>query len=179
MLCIALAAFALQRGATLPWASADLPDGSRYTLTPVGLTHVGAGDSGDILRDCRWWPRYGDADLCAMAPGGDAAYGRLRATYTLVSVAMWVAVIALFVQVLAIPRSAAVRAAVTWAVPALSLAAIVTFMTGAQPGLAVLQTLSLGVGGLGFGLVVAATVLSAASAWLHLAHARRSGGALG
>src|SRR5690606_31800326 len=141
MLFIALAAFAIQRGATSPWAWSPSSDGGRVEITPVGVTQR-AGD-GTIARDCRWWPTHGDAALCAPGSGGEKAIARLRAVYPLLSVALWVAVAGLFVQVLQVPRPALARAALTWIVPALCLAAIVWFATSARPALAILEDLPL------------------------------------
>lgn len=172
MLCIALAAFAIQRGATLPWAYAPLPDGGQVEITPVGMTE--RDDSMQIRRDCRWWPTHGDAALCATDQGGEAAMSRLRLAYPLLTVALWVAVAALFVQVLRVPRSPFVRATLTWLVSALCLAAVVDFATSVRPALAVLSELPLNMVRIGVWLIAAATVLSALSGWFHLSHARRS-----
>ncbi|HEX7124059.1 MAG TPA: hypothetical protein VF178_16900 [Gemmatimonadaceae bacterium] len=99
---------------------------------------------------------------------------RLRLVYPLLSVALWVAVAALFLQVLRVPRSPVVRALLTWLVPALCLAAMVGFAASVRPALAVLSELPVNMVTIGFWLIAAATVLSALSGWLHFAHARRS-----
>lgn len=39
-LALLLAALALYSAATLGWGAADAPDGTRYKVSPVGLSHV-------------------------------------------------------------------------------------------------------------------------------------------
>ena len=164
LLFIALAAFALQRGATLPLGWAPTANGDRYEITPVGLTHL--NDSGVIVSDCRWWPTYGDADLCA--PRSDETARRhLRWAYPLLATALWVAVGALFLQVLRIPRQRSVRLAVTWSVPLMAALALWFFVSSARSALAVLGSTDVRFGTLGTGLVVAAMLLAVASGWLH------------
>lgn len=164
LLCIALAAFALQRGATIPLGWAPLEGGFRYEITPVGLTHL--NDSGVIMSDCRWWPRHGDATLCAA--GSDATATRhLRWVYPLLATALWVAVGALFLQVLRVPRQRGVRLAVTWSVALMAALGLGFFVRSVRPALAVLGSVDVRFGTLGTGLVVAAVVLALASGWLH------------
>jgi hypothetical protein len=166
LLCIALAAFALQRGATLPLGVAPLPRGERYEVTPVGLAHVApVGDSTLVLLDCRWWPRYGDPTLCAV--GSDSASRRLRLVYPLLSVALWVAIGALFLQVLRVPRQVGIRRGVTWLVSALAVAALVMFASSAKSALNVLGAVDLHYTTLGTLLVVGAALLAAASGALY------------
>ncbi|HSA55143.1 MAG TPA: hypothetical protein VLE53_05530 [Gemmatimonadaceae bacterium] len=164
LLFVALAAFALQRGATLPLAWTPLTGGYRYEITPVGLTHL--NDSGAVVADCRWWPRHGDATLCA--PGShENAVRHLRWVYPLLATALWVAVGALFLQVLRIPRQRGVRLGVTWAVSLLAATGLWFFGSSVRPALAVLAGTDVRFATLGAGLVVAAVLLAAASGWLH------------
>lgn len=164
LLCIALAAFALQRGATLPLGTTSRANDAWYEITPVGLTHVNA--SGGIVADCRWWPRYGDANLCARG-SDENAVRHLRWVYPLLATALWVAVGALFLQVLRIPRHRGVRLTVTWSVSLMGALALWFFVSSVRPALAVLGSADLGFGTLGTALVVGAILLAAVSGWLH------------
>jgi hypothetical protein len=140
-------------------------------MTAIGVTRSTTGSAaGDV--SCRWWPRIGDATLCAAAPADPDGVRSVRRAYPLLVVALWVAILALFLQVLRLPRSAWARAVVTWAVAALTAGALVT-MLGAGRALAVLAPLSVQFGGPGFFLALAAAALSLLSGWL----VARSGGA--
>jgi hypothetical protein len=167
LLCIALAAFAVQRAATVTWATAAAPSGERIRMTVVGLSRGPASSSGSGGVSCRWWPRIGDAALCAPREAGGGGITTVRRAYPLLVVGLWVAVLALFLQVLGLPRSAAARAIVTWAVAALTIGALAT-MLSAPRALAELAPLSVQFGGPGFILAIAAIVLSLASGWLAL-----------
>jgi hypothetical protein len=168
LLSIALAAFALQRGTTLPLATAPLPGNERYEVTAVGLAHVvQLPDSALVMLDCRWWPRYGSAELCATGTGGERAFGRLRMVYPLLAVALWVAIGALFLQVLRVPRQAGVRIGVTWLTSVLAIAALVVFVSGASAALNVLGDVEVRYATLGTWLVVGAALLAALSGALH------------
>jgi len=99
MLCLAVAAIALQRGATRPWLASSATDGAAISASPIGLVRVEA-DGG--VTECRWWPRLGDEGLCTVLD--EAAMATVRRAYPLVIVALWTSVAGLFLAVLAVPR---------------------------------------------------------------------------
>ncbi len=167
-LLIALAAFFLQRGATLGWGTAVTPDAAMFRLSPIGMERIAAVDPVNATVSCRWWPKGGDEALCTVAAGGEDAATRLRLAYPALTVALWVAVTALFLQVLRLPRSPMTRAAITWVVGILATAAILLLATNAPRALAVLAGARLRFGEVGFTLVAAAAVCAGVSGTLEL-----------
>jgi hypothetical protein len=160
---IALAAICLQRAATLPWGVTA--QGTQYEISPFGVKRTGGADS---LASCRWWPPMGNAELCA--PGADStAFGRIRKVYPLLASAMWIAVVALFLQVLGIPRRTVIRSAVTWVVAVLAMAATGFMLTSLPEALGSFTRTDLQWRGTGFVLACVATILAVTSGILSLA----------
>jgi hypothetical protein len=174
-LFMGVTAFCIQRGATLAWGRALAPNGTRYKVSPIGLARVLTPARPVSLEvGCRWWPRgAGDASLCAVAPNGTSAFRRLRAAYPTLMVALWLSVIALFLQVLRVPRPLLARVAVTLAVAVLTATAVVLVTSSAEHALVVLDRLDVRYGSWGFSLVLSAFVSSALSGILLLS--RRPG----
>ena len=182
---ICCVAVATQRAATSAWASAAAADGTRYTLSPVGVSRAPSGPPSDAaarpsssgspltVEDCRWWPRYGDQSLCAVGPGAEGSFVRLRLAYPLLLVALWTAVLSLLLQVIRVPASATRQAVLPAAVCVCTLLAIV-FLRRAPDALTALRGLSFDFGTVGFWLAVAAAGLSAVSATLLLAKEPRA-----
>lgn len=143
-----LGAAGLMSARPLGWGGADAPDGTRYKASPVGLSHVlQPRQAISATRDCTWSPPGGNAGLCAVAPGGEAAFRMLRMVPMVVTAAALLCVlgaILLVVGKLAIEGVA--RAALTAAV-ATALAAPLLFAKAAPKALAALQGLEFGVGG--------------------------------
>ncbi|MFN8667797.1 MAG: hypothetical protein U0164_11525 [Gemmatimonadaceae bacterium] len=159
---IFLTAVALQRACTQPWGRAAAPDGTTYELSAVGLSRLGR--SVTMARtDCRWWPRYGDPALCAPAANGAAAFSGIRRAYPMLQVALWLSVLALFLQALRVPRNRWVQAIVPAAACALSWSAILALSRGASNGLAALADAPLHLSRQGYFGAVAAVALSALS----------------
>ncbi len=167
-LLIALAAFFLQRGATLGWGTAVTPDAAVFRFSPIGMERIASVDATGGTASCRWWPKGGDERLCAVATGGEGAARRLRLAYPALTVALWVAVAALFLQVLRLPRSPMARAAITWVVGILATAAIMLLATNAPRALVALAGARLRFGAVGFTLVAAAAVCAGVSGTLEL-----------
>jgi hypothetical protein len=162
---IAIAAICLQRAATLQWAATTGPDGALLEVSPIGVTRV----EGNASRlSCRWWPPMGRAELCSVAPSGAVEFGRVRRVYPLLAAALWVAVAALFLQVLKLPRSPIIRSLVTWSVSALSVAAIGIMVLWLGEALALLSGRQVRLTGPGFALACVAAILSVASGALAL-----------
>lgn len=161
---IFLTALALQRACTLPWGSGS--DGRlHFRLTVVGLSRTSDGSDGAIT-DCRWWPRYGDAALCAVRAEGRTMADRLRLAYPLLQVGLWLAVASLLLQALRVPRLRLAQASLPAVIAAGTLAAIMFVRQGATDGLAALQGITLQLDGTGFMAAVAALILATASAAL-------------
>jgi len=164
---IFLTAVALQRACTLAWGRSAATDAVRYEISVVGLSRVPLAD--DVVRtDCRWWPRYGDAALCAPAATGEQAFRSLRFAYPMLQVAMWIAVVSVLLQALRVPRHHVLQALIPATAAALTLLAIVYVRRGAADGLAVLDALPMGFDAAGYRFAVAAATLSVGSALLLL-----------
>ena len=168
---LVLAAFALQRSATSPWARATASDGARLVLTPVGLSRIQPGTQSV---DCRWWPRWDKQALCTVAPGGERALSRLRAAAPLLQGGMWLAIGALFLIVLRVPKSPGVRGAVAWGATALVMAAIVLVMRSPRSALSALRDVPLELGAMGAVLAWAALILTFVAGLLELTRSRAS-----
>jgi len=161
---MALAAFCIQLSATSNWGSGAAADGSRYKVSPVGLRRALVASDGSAGEACRWWPAgAGNMQLCVVTPGGRAAFARLRAAYPLLSVALWTAVVSLFLQVLRLPRQIAVRAALAWFVTLLVATATICVTYNAPRALVVLTGRPVTYGALGLWMAIAAMVSSGAS----------------
>lgn len=162
-----LSALAVQRASTTPWGEGAAADGTHLLLSPIGLSHVvRPQDPIAPTVECRWWPRIGDASLCAPAAGGDRAYERLRLAYPALLVALWLAVGALLLQALRIPRAPAAHVALSAATFALVMSALVIVTRSGPDALAALQGVKLRFDSLGFVLAAGAAMLTAASAFL-------------
>lgn len=162
-----LSALAVQQAATAPWGEGSAPDGTRFRLSPIGLSHVVTPqDPGAPTVECRWWPRIGEASLCAPAPGGERAYARLRLAYPALQVALWLSIAALLLQALRIPRAPIAHVALSTAPFALLASAILIVTRSGPEALAVLQGVRLRFDSLGFALAAGAAALTAASAFL-------------
>lgn len=61
------------------WGGGDDPDGTRYKVSPIGMSHVlRPHQTVSPTENCAWY--FGGPDLgpCRIAAGGEAAFGRLR-----------------------------------------------------------------------------------------------------
>lgn len=168
MLFIALATLALQRGTTLDWAHTPSTDAVRYALSAVGLSrHESVTPGATATVDCRWWPNgVGNADLCSARPEAAAAMLRLRLAYPCLSIAIWLGVAAVFLQVLRVPRSARLRSEITWGVAALGLVALYAVTMNATDALTALAGLSLDFATPGILLVASGVLMAAIGGWL-------------
>jgi hypothetical protein len=167
LLLLAISALLFQRSATAPWVEARAADGRRIQVSPIGIIDFGLGTSGTAPAECRWWPKLGSEELCAETPGGARAMASLRRAYPLVVVALWSAILAIFLTALRIPhvpRAAGVVIAAS--LPILATVAMRGVWVASSEALAVLaghtpQPLAAGFGSIVMGAVssAAATVL--------------------
>ena len=166
-------AILFQRAATTSWIEASAADGVRYEVSPIGVRQYRATAS-QPEAECRWLPRLGDAQLCALNDvGGATQMKKLRRTYPLTVAALWVAVLALFLAALRIPRQApAVHVIAAVAPSVLGSIAIWSMWSAATRALAVLERLPPQPVLSGFGPVVAATAFSTIAAVLLLVSRR-------
>jgi hypothetical protein len=173
---MALAAFCIQLSATSNWGSGAAADGSRYELSPVGLRRALPAVDGSASDACRWWPAgAGNAQLCSVALDGRAAFARLRAAYPLLIVALWTAVVSLFLQVLRVPRALPIRRGSAWLVTVLVVIATACLTTSASHALIVITGRPITYGALGVWMAIAALVFSGASGALQLKRAEAGG----
>jgi hypothetical protein len=168
-----VAAILFQRSATLSWIETTAADGARYEVSPIGVRQYRDAASRPES-ECRWWPRLGDLQLCAINDiGGTAQMKWLRRAYPLTVAALWTAVLALFLNALRIPRQApALHVIAALAPSVLGSMALWSVWSGATRALAVLEGLTphpdLG----GFAPMATATVFTTASAVLLLVSRR-------
>lgn len=157
LILLAVCAILLQRAATTAWSVATAADGTRYEVSPIGLARLDS--TGSAETSCRWWPRLGDLEMCAIA--SPEAFRWLRRTYPFTVIALWTSVLALFLNALRVPRSTpVVRLASAVAVPALALLALWCLGATASTAMTVLGGAALRPLAGGFGVVAAATALS-------------------
>jgi hypothetical protein len=172
LLLLAISALAFQRAATAPWAETLAGDGRQIQVSPIGVIDFGPGGGSTPPSECRWWPRLGDESLCAVA--SQDAMTTLRRAYPLAVMALWIAVLAIFLNALRIPLvPRAVGAIVAAVVPAFGLLALQAVFIAAPKALSILAGLQLAPASIGFGSVVAGTVCSAAAAVLLVSSGRR------
>lgn len=139
-----LAAASLHPTAPLAWGGADAPDGTRFKVSLVGLSHVlDLHRTVSPSRDCRWAPPSGDAELCRVAPEGEAAFIRLRAVLPALRLAVGLCVVA---AGLSLSRRAPIRLrlAATLAAAAAPALVMLLFATSAGAALSVLRPLHFG-----------------------------------
>ena len=167
LLLLAVSALFFQRSATAPWAEARAGDGRRLQVSPIGLTDFGLGTSGAAPTECRWWPKLGSEELCAVSADATREISWLRRTYPFVVIALWTAVLAIFVNALRIPRvPRGAGVIVAMALPLLALLAYRGVFMGAPRALSVLSGLSLEPVATGFASIAVAAICSAAAAVL-------------
>ncbi len=143
-----LGAAGLMAARPLGWGGADAPDGTRFKASPVGLSHVlRPRQAVSATRDCTWSPPGGDAGLCAVAPGGEAAFRMLRMVPMVVAAAALCCLLGAVLLVVGKPASAGLVRAVLSAAVAMSLAAPLLFAMATPNALAALQGLEFGAGG--------------------------------
>ena len=169
-----VSALSLQRACTLPWGAATAGDGTTYVFSSIGLSRMRRVEDGGTASarpseagaDCRWWPVYGDARLCAATTGGETERARLRLAYPLLQVALWLSTVSLLLQVLRVPRDWRVQSAMPALAFALAAAGIMLVRRGAERGLATLQGLEVVFNAAGYRFAFAAAVLGCVSALL-------------
>ena len=167
LLLLALSALFFQRSATAPWAEARAGDGRRLQVSPIGVVDFGLGTTGTAPTECRWWPKLGSDELCAVSTGATREISWLRRTYPYVVVGLWTAVLAIFLVALRIPRVPPVAGfMVTVAIPMIALLAYRGVFMGAPRALSVLSGLVLEPVSTGFGSIAAAALCSVSAAVL-------------
>ena len=158
---ITVSAILFQRSATSSWIELASSDGTQYRVSPIGVVE---SRSNGPSTECRWWPKLGNEELCAQAPDGAQAMASLRRVYPLVVIALWTAILAIFLTALRIPhvpRAAGVVIAAS--LPILGMFAMRGVWVKSSEALTVLGGLSPHPLAAGFGSVVAAAVCSAAA----------------
>jgi hypothetical protein len=170
LLLIAVSAILFQRSATAPWAEARTSDGRHLQVSPIGILDFGLGTSGTPATECRWWPKLGNDALCAVAENGESSMARLRRAYPLVVAALWISVLALFLNALRIPRvPPAIGVVVAMVVPVVGVAALWSVASNASAALAVLSGADLRLAPAGFASVFAAALCMAVAGALLVA----------
>ena len=97
----------------------------------------------------------------------------MRAAAPLLQGGMWLAIGALFLVVLRVPKSPGVRGAVAWGATALVMAAIVLVMRSPRQAIAALRDVPLEPGGIGAILAWVALILTFVAGLLELTRGRK------
>ena len=168
LLMLAIAAILFQRSATSSWIETTSAAGARYLVSPIGVRQY--DDRAATVSECRWWPRLGNEQLCAINDDGGATQMKwLGRVYPLTVVALWGAVLALFLNALRVPRKApAVQLIAALTPSVLGSIALWSLWSGAPRALAVLEGLTPQPVLSGFGPMITATVFATTAAVLLL-----------
>jgi hypothetical protein len=159
-LALLLAAAGLQSASTLGWAGADVPDGTRFKASPVGVSHVLTPHQlTSRTVDCGWYAASGYAAPCAVARGGAGAFRRLRLVYPLVLLAVALCVLGALLSLRPAWRLRTAQRLAAGAAALVALAAVSVFAGSVGNALAVLADLPVGVGGTLGTMQLAAAVL--------------------
>ncbi|MGH9935074.1 MAG: hypothetical protein ACREAM_02440 [Blastocatellia bacterium] len=177
---LALAAAALYGASTLTWGGADAPDGSRYKISPIGITHVlSPNQPVSPTVKCSWYFADKNADLCTPAPGAEAAYRQLLAVFPLLCLGIGVCLIGCLGQCQRSWQRRFPHRVIACTAAGLSALALWLFSHSLGPALAILTDLETGIGGtLGTMEVTAAILLCLAATAVTPAHERLSNQAL-
>ena len=169
---LVFAAILFQGSATSSWIQTTGAAGIHYRVSPIGVRQYSAQHT--LESECRWWPRLGNQQLCAINDTGGATQMKwLRRAYPLTVAALWTAVLALFLNALRVPRQAPSIQVISALAPSvLGSVALWSMWSGATRALAVLEGLSPQSVMNGFAPVVAATVFSTTAAVLLLVSRR-------
>jgi hypothetical protein len=173
LLLLAISAILFQGSATSSWIETTTADGVRYQVSPIGVAQY-RDQAARPESECRWWPRLGNEQLCAVNDVGGATQMKwLRRAYPLTVAALWTAVLALFLIALRIPRQAPVVQVIAALAPSvLGSIALWSMWSGATRALAVLEGLTPQPVLSGFGPIVTATVFATTAAVLLLVSRR-------
>ena len=145
-----IAGAAIYDASTLAWGGADAPDGTRYKVSPIGLSHVlSPHQTVSPAVDCRWHfaGGDGDSDLCAMAPGAEIAYRQLLAVFPLLGLGITGCLVGSLAQCRHAWRRAFPHSAAAWSAAVVSMLALWLFSSSLGPALSALATLDVGIGG--------------------------------
>lgn len=140
------AAFMLHSSSTLGWAGTDVPDGSRFKASPVGLSHVLTPDRLESATvDCGWYAVSGYAAPCAVADAD--AFARLRTVYPLIMLAALLALAGAGLSLARSARAARAQRVLGGASGLGALAGLALFAGSIRAALAEIAALPVGVGG--------------------------------
>jgi len=139
---LAFAGYLVITSTSLAWGGADAPDGTRFKVSPIRVSHVlEPHQTVSTTENCRVHRSAGDIPDCPVAPGGGSAYARYRLVYPLalgIAGLCWLA----GVMVLLNRRTWAAMAALSAAL--LVWGAMIVFSTAAGPGVAWIAALPFG-----------------------------------
>ncbi len=164
-LLLAASAWSLLSSPPLGWGAADAPDGTRYKVSPLGVSHVlKPHQTTSPTEDCAWGASP-PAAACALRPGATLPVLGLRLVPALLRLAAVLAFLGAAAWLAPNARVGRARAAAVLLPPALSLLALGLFAWAVPRASVTLGALPFGVGGTKATLELA--VLTAA--WLGFA----------
>jgi hypothetical protein len=92
---LVLAALAFRSSSRLGWGAADALDGTRFKVSPVGMSHVLTPQQlVSETVDCGWHSASGYPTPCVIAADGQDAFTRLKAVYPLSKIAILLCAVA-------------------------------------------------------------------------------------
>ena len=165
-LALLAAAALFQSSPRRTWGGADVPDGTRYKVSPVGLSHVLTPNrTVSETVDCGWYAASGETASCEVASAG--AFQRLRLVFPLLMLAALTCVAAAGMSLQPGWRLHPVQRGLGVGAALAALVSVPLFQESIGKALAALQGLATGVGGtLGMMQLVAGVVLGAVVATL-------------
>ncbi|HEU4828399.1 MAG TPA: hypothetical protein VFT04_04315 [Gemmatimonadales bacterium] len=144
-IALAGSALALHSSSTLGWAGTDVPDGSRFKASPVGLSHVLTPDRLESeTMDCGWYAASNYPTACDVAD--ERAFVRLRAVYPLILAAAGLSLAGAAAAALR-SRRGATAGRLAGGAGLIALGGLVLFALSVRPALAPIADLPVGVGG--------------------------------
>jgi hypothetical protein len=145
---LVLAALALHSASTLGWGAADVPDGTRYKASPVGLSHILTPNQlTSTTVDCGWYSASGYTTPCRVAAGGESDFRKLRAVYPLVITAMALCALAAVMSAATAHRIRRLQRPLAIGVAFTAVLSVIVFSSSFGDALADLSDLSVGTGG--------------------------------
>ena len=164
LLLLLTAALCGHQASTRGWGEGLGSDGTRFRLSPNGISHRAA--DGSALASCRWFPLHGTDPLCQAAPGAESRFQRLTYAYPALQGGAWLSFLAMLILTLAGPQaSTLIRSLTVLGTLATILGTLLVF-GGAPSAVAALAGLRFGFGGPGLIMGLGAAVAAAAAVFL-------------
>ena len=164
LLLLLTASLCSHQASTRGWGEGLGSDGTRYRLSPNGISHL--TPDGSALARCRWFPLHGTDPLCQAAPGAESRYQRLTYAYPALQGGAWLSFLAMLVLTLAGPQASILIRSLAIFGTLTAILGTLLVLGSAPSAVAVLMGLSFGFGGPGLVMGLIAPVAAATAALL-------------